>query len=172
MASRLIETPAGQLFVATTSRGVRRIEFRDTGKRRPKPDTTEDQSEAATRLLERACRQIDEYFGGERRDFDLPLDLAGTDFQRRVWLALAAIPFGETRSYGGLAGEAGAANAYRAVGAACGANPIVIVVPCHRVIGSDGGLHGFGGGLDLKAWLLRHEGVTVRTERQAELVLA
>jgi methylated-DNA-[protein]-cysteine S-methyltransferase len=106
------------------------------------------------RLLDEAVRQLEEYFARRRRQFDLPLDLHGTEFQVRVWKALVAIPYGETRSYGELARKLGLAGAARAVGAANGANPIAIIVPCHRVIGSGGRLCGYGGGLDRKKFLL------------------
>src|SRR5204862_4267975 len=110
-------------------------------------------------LLDEACRQLDEYFAGERLEFDLPLDLRGTDFQRRCWLALATIPYGQTVSYGEQARRLGLGPASaRAVGAANGQNPLPVVLPCHRVIGADGSLTGFGGGLHLKRYLLEHEG--------------
>jgi methylated-DNA-[protein]-cysteine S-methyltransferase len=103
-------------------------------------------------------QQVREYCTGQRRAFDLPLDLSsGSQFRRRVWQVIAGIPFGETLSYAQVAAAAGNPNAYRAAGSACGANPIAIVLPCHRVVGSDARLHGFGGGLDIKAWLLAHE---------------
>jgi len=108
-------------------------------------------------VLTRAAAQLDEYFAGERRDFDLPLAPSGTEFQTAVWLALAKIPFGETCSYGELARVVGRPSASRAVGAANGANPIAIILPCHRVIGSNGTLTGYGGGLPMKRWLLDHE---------------
>jgi methylated-DNA-[protein]-cysteine S-methyltransferase len=108
-------------------------------------------------VLERAQRQFREYFAGHRREFDLPLSLQGTEFQRRVWQALCEIPFGETRSYAEIARRAGRPIATRAVGAAVGRNPISIIVPCHRVVGSDGSLTGFAGGLNRKRWLLAHE---------------
>jgi methylated-DNA-[protein]-cysteine S-methyltransferase len=116
-----------------------------------------DASVAAESLIEATQRQIEAYFAGRLSSFDLPLDLEGSPFRRRVWQQIADIPFAKTRSYAEVALAAGAPNAYRAVGSACAANPVVIVVPCHRVIGSDGRLHGFGGGLDVKAWLLQHE---------------
>lgn len=103
-------------------------------------------------------RQLGEYFAGERRQFDLPLAAAGTPFQRAVWSELSRIPFGETRSYGEVARALGKPGASRAVGRANGANPIPIVVPCHRVLGADGSLTGFGGGLEAKAALLALEG--------------
>jgi methylated-DNA-[protein]-cysteine S-methyltransferase len=108
-------------------------------------------------VLTTAARQLDAYFAGRLKAFDLPLAPAGTVFQRRVWDALRAIPFGETRSYGQLATAIGKPSAMRAVGAANGSNPIVIVVPCHRVIGADGSLTGFGGGLERKKFLLSLE---------------
>jgi methylated-DNA-[protein]-cysteine S-methyltransferase len=101
--------------------------------------------------------QLDEYFAGVRREFDLPLDPLGTVFQRRVWSSLVEIPYGETTTYGKLAAVLGAPTAYRAVGLANGQNPISIIVPCHRVVGADGSLTGYGGGLDAKRWLLTHE---------------
>src|SRR5437899_10516473 len=104
-----------------------------------------------------AARQLRAYFAGELREFDLPLDMHGTDFQLRVWRELARIPYGETRSYSQIAAAIGAPQAVRAVGAANGANPIPIIVPCHRVIGSNGALTGFGGGISVKRWLLDHE---------------
>jgi methylated-DNA-[protein]-cysteine S-methyltransferase len=108
-------------------------------------------------VLDEAVRQLDEYFAGDRVEFDLPLAPAGTEFQRQAWIALQAIPFGETISYGEQARRLGDRNKSRAVGGANGKNPIPIVVPCHRVVGSNGHLTGFGGGLDVKAWLLEHE---------------
>jgi methylated-DNA-[protein]-cysteine S-methyltransferase len=108
-------------------------------------------------LLRETARQLAEYFAGRRRGFDLPLEMRGTDFQRSVWALLRGIPFGETRSYGELARALGNPSAMRAVGAANGGNPISIIVPCHRVIGTSGSLTGFGGGLEAKAWLLAHE---------------
>jgi methylated-DNA-[protein]-cysteine S-methyltransferase len=105
-------------------------------------------------LVRKAVAELREYFAGERRGFDLPLELEGTAFQRRVWNALLGIPYGETRSYGQLARELGMPGAARAVGAANGANPVAIIVPCHRVIATSGALHGYGGGLDRKKFLL------------------
>jgi methylated-DNA-[protein]-cysteine S-methyltransferase len=119
-------------------------------------------------------RQVAAYFEGELREFDLPLDLAGSEFQRSVWQAIAAVPYGQTLTYGQIAAAVGRPSAYRAVGNACGANPVVIVVPCHRIVGTDRGLHGFGGGLDVKTWLLRHEGSlgTIQDRRALQAVLA
>jgi methylated-DNA-[protein]-cysteine S-methyltransferase len=113
-------------------------------------------------VLDAAARQLREYFAGERTEFDLPLAPAGTEFQRMAWTALRSIPFGETISYGEQARRLGDKNKSRAVGAANGKNPIPIVVPCHRVVGANGHLTGFAGGIDVKAWLLDHE-LAVRT---------
>ena len=105
-----------------------------------------------------ALDQIEEYLNGVRREFDLPLDLRGTEFQRRMWSTVAAIPYGQTRTYADIARTMGKPLAVRAVGAANGANPLPLVVPCHRVLGSDGSLTGYGGGLDVKQKLLEMEG--------------
>lgn len=107
--------------------------------------------------LGKAAKQIEEYFTAGRTEFTLPLDILGTAFQRTVWAVVRTIPFGATRSYGNVAAQAGRPNAVRAVGAAQAANPLPIIVPCHRVIGSDGRLTGYGGGLATKRWLLDHE---------------
>jgi methylated-DNA-[protein]-cysteine S-methyltransferase len=111
-------------------------------------------------ILAKTEEQLAEYFSGERKKFELPLDLRGTSFQNAVWEALLAIPFGETRSYGQLANQLDNPRATRAVGAANGRNPVSIIVPCHRVIGSNGKLTGFAGGLDVKAYLLKLEGIS------------
>ena len=116
------------------------------------PMPTSDASDAA-------ARQLSEYFAGDRTDFDLDLAPSGTDFQRKVWTALSQIPYGTTESYGQLALRIGQPTASRAVGLANGRNPIAIVVPCHRVIGSSGTLTGYAGGLERKRWLLEHERV-------------
>jgi methylated-DNA-[protein]-cysteine S-methyltransferase len=109
-------------------------------------------------IVGEAIRQVSEYFRGTRREFDLPVALQGTDFQRSVWQHLLTIPFAHTASYGEVAKAIGKPRAARAVGAANGRNPISIIVPCHRVLGSDGSLTGYGGGLWRKEWLLKHEG--------------
>lgn len=114
-------------------------------------------------LLESAT-QLEEYFAGTRRVFELPLDLRGTPFQIRTWSALAEIPYGTTVSYGEQARRLDVPRAARAVGAANGSNPLPIVLPCHRVIGADGSLTGYGGGLDMKRWLLAHEAGERRSE--------
>ena len=115
-------------------------------------------------VLDAAAGQLEGYFAGERHAFDLPLAPAGTPFQRRLWARLAEVPYGRTTTYGALAEALGDPRLARAVGAANGANPLPIVVPCHRVIGSDGSLTGFAGGLEAKRWLLAHEGRAVQGE--------
>lgn len=110
-----------------------------------------------TPLLQECVRQLRAYFDGSLTVFDLPLNPQGTPFRRRVWAALQAIPYGETRSYGQLAKALSCPGAARAVGGANHHNPIAIIIPCHRVIGADGSLTGYGGGLAMKDWLLRHE---------------
>jgi len=141
--------PGFALCVAATDAGICRLSFGE-------PEAGPHEAESCS-LLDAAARQLEEYFAGRRRAFDLPLDLGGTDFQRRVWDALLGIPFGETRTYSELARAIGAPKAVRAVGAANGANPVAIIVPCHRVIASDGSLGGYGGGLELKRRLLALE---------------
>ena len=115
-------------------------------------------------MLVTATAQLSEYFAGQRREFDIPLDLAGTEFQRAAWTALASVPYGETRSYRQQAEAIGRPKAVRAIGAANGRNPVPIVLPCHRIVGSDGSLTGYGGGLSIKEYLLKHEQTQLRTE--------
>ena len=147
------DTPIGELLLAGDESGLSMIGFPEGSMRRdPRPEWIFNE----TPFVE-ACGQLDEYFAGERRDFDLPLKLSGTEFQLAVLKELRRIPYGETASYGDIAKRIGRPRAVRAVGAANGRNPLPIVVPCHRVIGSDGDLTGFGGGLDTKAALLRLE---------------
>ena len=146
--------PGGpNLRLVTSPVGIRTIAFAPW----PAPPEAWHATEP-TRLLVEAIRQLEAYFRGDLREFDLPLDIQGTDFQKRVWNQLLTIPYGETRSYTQIAQAIGAPNAVRAVGAANGANPIAIVVPCHRVIGAGGKLVGYGGGLPLKKRLLALEG--------------
>lgn len=116
------------------------------------------QNGADAEVLGRALRQIREYMEGRREAFDIPLRLSGTPFQKKVWEALCTIPYGETRTYGEIARQVGSPKGARAVGAACGSNPVMILVPCHRVVGSTGKLVGFGGGLSMKEHLLALEG--------------
>jgi O-6-methylguanine DNA methyltransferase len=128
----------------------------DAERRRPPVESFGERDESVPLLVE-VARQLTAYFAGRLIDFDVPLRLHGTTFQRRVWAALADIPYGETVSYGELAALIGQPTAARAVGLANGRNPIAVIVPCHRVIGSTGSLVGYGGGLDRKRYLLRLE---------------
>lgn len=121
-------------------------------------------TEPGDAVLRAACEQLTDYFAGRRQVFDLPLKPLGSEFQVRVWAELSRIPFGETMSYGELATRLGDKGASRAVGLANNRNPIPIIIPCHRVIGADGSMVGFGGGLERKQWLLRHE-ATLITDR-------
>ncbi|AOE50343.1 methylated-DNA--[protein]-cysteine S-methyltransferase [Kangiella sediminilitoris] len=118
-----------------------------------------DRVATSNSILDDTKTQLSEYFAGQRKSFNLPLDSHGTDFQKTVWQTLMEIPFGQTWNYGQLAEAIGNKNASRAVGAANGKNPVSIIVPCHRVIGSNGSLTGYAGGLKAKEWLLKHEGV-------------
>lgn len=145
----------GELGIAASESGLVGIDLQQGLRPLPlKPEWRQSR----TALTDMAADQLREYFAGERRAFDLPLDAAGTDFQRSVWRALCAIPYGETRSYRELAEAIGNPSAVRAVARANGANPLSIVVPCHRVIGADGTLTGYAGGLEMKARLLALEG--------------
>ena len=150
------DTPIGTLRLVGGDGGIERIDLPNVAARVPDPGWSERRRPPAGPLRE-AKRQLLEYFDGERRDFDLPIAPAGTAFQRRVWDELRRIPYGETVSYGELARRIGRPTASRAVGAANGRNPLAIVVPCHRVIGADGALTGYGGGLPVKETLLAHE---------------
>ncbi len=150
-----VDSPVGPLFIAADAQGLRAIEFRDN---RHPVRRGDDWRAGDSPLLARARLQLDEYFAGRRRSFDLPLSPQGTPFQREVWTALASIPYGRTLSYAQLAARVGRPAAMRAVGAANGRNPLPIVLPCHRVIGADGSLTGFGGGLPTKQYLLKLEG--------------
>lgn len=131
----------------------------------------DDLTEHSDPVLDRAVAQLDEYFTGNRRDFDLPIALAGTAFQLAVWEQLVDLEFGEVVSYGELGMGTGRPTAGRAVGGAVGANPVPIIVPCHRVLGSDGRITGYSGGegIPTKAWLLDHEGIAHRTISQPTL---
>ncbi len=141
-----VETPVGPLLVAGDGQRLRTVHFA--------PSPPDDDWKHEPRAFVDVARQLTEYFAGEREDFDLPLEMCGTVFQLEVWSALRRIPYGEVRSYAEIARAIGRPKAVRAVGAANGANPIPIIVPCHRVIGSNGSLTGFGGGLDVKRRLL------------------
>ncbi len=149
MASTVVDSPIGPLGLVASDTALRSVSFHASGV----PHA------GSSPVLDEAARQLDAYFGGELVAFDLPLELHGTDFQRQCWLALATIPYGQTVSYGEQARRLGlGADKARAVGAANGQNPLPLVLPCHRVIGADGSLTGFGGGLHVKRFLLELEG--------------
>ena len=149
-----LDTPIGSLLLAGEGRHLTRVGFaRDGEPEAPHPMWVRDDVR-----FESAKAQLLDYFSGNRREFELDLLPQGTEFQKKVWKTLLSIPYGETRSYGWLANEIGNPAASRAVGAANGANPIPIIVPCHRVIGASGALTGFGGGLPVKKFLLELEG--------------
>jgi methylated-DNA-[protein]-cysteine S-methyltransferase len=153
--SKVIASPVGPLKLVASGEGLAAILWKDDSPRRVRlGDVVED--ETSPILLETE-RQLAEYFAGQRKVFAVTLDFAGTDFQRRVWTALLTIPHGEIRSYGEIARQIGCPAAVRAVGAANGRNPISIIAPCHRVVGSTGKLTGFAGGLEVKARLLALE---------------
>jgi methylated-DNA-[protein]-cysteine S-methyltransferase len=148
-----IDSPIGELLLVGDGERLHRLSMQ--GGRRPTPIDADwerrDDAFADVRS------QLVEYFDGSRSEFDVPLGLEGNPFELRVWQALCEIPYGETVSYGAQATRLGTPNAFRAVGSANGRNPISIIVPCHRVIGANGALIGYGGGLDAKRWLLQHE---------------
>jgi methylated-DNA-[protein]-cysteine S-methyltransferase len=166
--SAVIDSPVGRLMLVAADGALTGLYLEDREPTEPdglpragsadressRPAGTGSIDEANAQVLAEATRQLDEYFAGQRRGFDLPLALEGTAFQRRVWDALRDIPYGETTSYGRLASEIGQPTAARAVGLANGRNPVSIIVPCHRVVGADGSLTGYGGGLDRKQRLL------------------
>jgi methylated-DNA-[protein]-cysteine S-methyltransferase len=152
-----VDSPIGHLLLQTDGISLTGL-YMDVPSRPPR-GINEWREDANAGPLPQAVRQLGEYFAGNRLDFDLPLRLQGTEFQQRVWRALTEIPYGATWSYGELAKRIGNPNASRAVGLANGRNPISILVPCHRVIGADGSLTGYGGGLERKQWLLAHEGL-------------
>ena len=149
MAQTVLDTPIGPLGLAASDSALQSVTF-NGGRLRP---------EGRSPVLDEAARQLKAYFEGELVAFDLPLELHGTEFQRQCWLALSTIPYGQTVSYGEQARRLGlGSDKARAVGAANGQNPLPLVLPCHRVIGADGSLTGFGGGLHVKRFLLELEG--------------
>ncbi len=155
-----VDSPIGQLTLVADDVGLTAVHFEDEHKRSIPRDLPID---PAHPVLAETARQLNEYFDGKREDFDVPLHLTeGTEFEREVWQVLATIPFGKTISYGEQAAAVGRPGGAQAVGAANGQNPIAIVLPCHRVIGADGSMVGFGGGVATKVWLLEHENGTQR----------
>lgn len=151
-AYRTMTSPVGELTLLASARGLAAVLWENDDPARVKLSPRTKALDHP--VLEAAALQLGEYFAGSRRSFDLPLDFHGTDFQQRVWAALLTIPFGELRSYADIARQIGKPNAYRAVGAANGRNPISIIAPCHRVVGANGALTGFAGGLNAKRYLL------------------
>jgi methylated-DNA-[protein]-cysteine S-methyltransferase len=150
-----VDSPIGPLLLKTDGAVLVGV-YMDVANREPR-DLDGWVLDADAGPLPETARQLEEYFNGTRREFKLPIRMQGTEFQQRAWRSLLEIPYGETRSYGEQARRIGNPNASRAVGLANGRNPIPIVVPCHRIIGADGSLTGFGGGLERKRWLLAHE---------------
>ena len=166
-----VTSPVGPVFLAASEAGLMALEFdaRLPGKQTVRPNPRDLRTERerkgprfrfedSSKSLQPYVQQLKEYFVGKRREFTFPLDLRGTDFQVACWRALLAIPFGETRTYGDIARAVGRPQGFRAVGMANNRNPVAIVVPCHRVIASDGTLCGYGGGLEIKRQLLELEG--------------
>jgi methylated-DNA-[protein]-cysteine S-methyltransferase len=158
---RYHDSPLGRLLLVGDHTGLLQVAMDIEGK----PWRLDPAWRSAATELDEACRQLDGYFAGKRQAFDLRLAPRGTAFQQAVWQALLSIPFGQTSTYSALAAQIGRPSAVRAVGAANGANPIAVIIPCHRVIGRDGSLTGYAGGLTRKALLLRLEGA----QQQAEL---
>jgi methylated-DNA-[protein]-cysteine S-methyltransferase len=155
MTYKHMPSPVGRLTLVATDNGLAAILWKNDRPGRVRLNVAAEMNDHP--VLVETERQLEEYFAGRRTEFALPLDPSGTAFQRRVWDALLTIPFGETRSYTQIASQIGHPSAMRAVGAANGRNPLSIVVPCHRVVGSTGALTGFAGGLDVKAYLLALE---------------
>jgi len=164
-------SPVGPLFLACSESGLVALEFdaRLPGQQTIRPNPRDLRTESASvkfsesaKRLSQYTRELKEYFAGTRREFSFPLDLRGTDFQVACWRALLAIPFGETRTYADIARAVGRPQAFRAVGMANNRNPVAIVIPCHRVIASDGTLCGYGGGLEIKRQLLELEGALTK----------
>jgi len=160
-------SPVGPLFLATSNKGLVRLEF-ESRVQKLNPAILLQESDAA---LAPYLSELNEYFAGTRREFSLPLDLRGTAFQLACWRALLEIPYGETRSYRDIAQAIGHPRAFRAVGMSNNRNPIAIIVPCHRVIASSGSLCGYGGGLDLKRKLLELERSSLQADRDSCLTL-
>jgi methylated-DNA-[protein]-cysteine S-methyltransferase len=155
-----VDSPIGRLELTSDGRAVTSLSIERAGSL-----PLEEFPENSTAVLETAKTQLAEYFAGTRRDFDVPVALTGTEFQKAVWAQLAALGWGEVASYGSIGAATGRATAGRAVGGAVGANPIPIIVPCHRILAGNGKITGYSGGngIPTKAWLLDHEGIVHRT---------
>jgi methylated-DNA-[protein]-cysteine S-methyltransferase len=161
---KTVDSPVGTLTLVANEQALVSVYWAEE-----QPEETPGENHP---ILEAAARQLAEYFAGKRQHFDVPLAPdGGTEFQQRVWLALGEIPYGKTWSYGELAKRVGNAKASRAVGAANGQNPLPIFVPCHRVIGADGSLTGFGGGMERKKTLLALEATPKKTSRVSQMIL-
>jgi methylated-DNA-[protein]-cysteine S-methyltransferase len=156
LSTTTLDTPVGKLTLQASTRGLRAVLWPGETAGAGQP-ASHAGGPRADEVLALAVRQLREYFAGKRRTFDVALDPVGTPFQQQAWGVLRTIPYGETISYGEQARRLGDVRKSRAVGAANGQNPISIIVPCHRVVASDGKLTGFAGGLETKAWLLHHE---------------
>jgi len=157
----LFDTPAGQMIVVQDAKGVRHIDFQEGAV----PLAIDSQWQRNPDFCHTAREQLQDYFSGKLTRFDLPLAPQGTEFQQRVWVELAKVPFGETHSYGELALALGQPGASRAVGMANGRNPLSIVLPCHRIVGSNQKLTGYRGGLAIKRQLLKLEGIAINGDR-------
>lgn len=158
-----LRVPFGELTVVASDKGVRYITFDNDAH----PKSYQNMSvidDASHPVVARTITQLDEFVKGTRRSFDVPLDLVGTEFQVQAWNALAKVPYGTTASYAQQAASIGRPTATRAIGAANGRNPVVIVLPCHRIVGADGSLTGFGGGLHVKKWLIDHEATVLSSQ--------
>jgi methylated-DNA-[protein]-cysteine S-methyltransferase len=163
---RIMPSPVGALKIIGSDTGLAGILWENDRSGRV-PHLEADLHERDHPVLQETVRQLSEYFARTRQSFDLPLDFVGADFNKKVWQALLTIPYGQTRSYGEIASQLGTPGASRAVGAANGRNPISIIAPCHRVIGANGKLTGFAGGLEAKAYLLRLEANDLLRESEA-----
>jgi methylated-DNA-[protein]-cysteine S-methyltransferase len=153
---RRYKAPFGVLTVVGSDLGIRYVMFSNGAHPKPLERLHVSDTEIHDSVND-AITQLEEYFTGSRRDFELPLDLQGTEFQVAAWNALAEVPYGHTATYGQQATSIGRPKAVRAIGGANGRNPVAIVLPCHRIVGADGSLTGFGGGIEVKKWLLDHE---------------
>lgn len=159
MSSSIVDSPLGSIFIEESDDHIQQIRFLEEGE---SPETSEEDH-----ILQKECKQqLKAYFDSKLQKFDLPLHFKGTEFQNKVWKKLIEIPFGKTLSYGELSKNLGDPNYVRAVGNANGKNPIALVVPCHRVIGSTGNLVGYAGGLGRKKWLLDFEGNQISGQGQ------
>ncbi len=161
LVATTFDSPVGELTIIASDRGLRAVLWpADQEKERQGTPRVKEMSvatEGENDITRLAALQLEEYFSGVRREFSIPLDLAGTELQLQTWASLASIPYGETTTYGGQAAALGRPNSFRAVANANGKNPVSIVLPCHRVVGADGSLTGFAGGIPTKSWLLAHE---------------